>query len=584
MDVRAGVLDGWIPLAEALGLVEGSQSLARAAEGDEDPGELEVGGRVARLGCGSFPESGFGLPEPSREGERVAKLATAARAVGSISEDPERLAVLDRRLILLSEGTQDVPERFASLDELRIEPDGLPESIERGREGAAPVLDRSDGREDVRGAWEAAQELRGDATGLIDPGACGWEMRIAGAEWGEEQSSQATEHGRHHMADADVDADADADRGSGNIGDPISLLTCGSIPWRAMPRVLVILFSAVLLSACGRGAERPSVVVYVSLDEHYSRPILRAFEEKTGIRVLDRYDTEADKTTGLYLRLQSERRRPRADVFWNSEVLRTVQLSGQLTGQLDGQGIFAEIPNAAAAPFPEQFRDPGGRWVGFAARARVIIYNRKLLGVEAPPASIADLAHARFKDRAVLALPLFGTTATHAGALRAVLGREAMERLYRGYRENGARIVNGNALVRELVASGQAAVGITDTDDAHEALRSGAPIGIVFPDQVAPFEGRSGPLGTFLIPCTLGIVAGGPHPEEAQKLVEYLLSAEVEEKLSKSGSAQIPLRPGLAPPAALGLPANLRAMDVELVAAARGLEEAEPFLRDLFVR
>ncbi len=322
------------------------------------------------------------------------------------------------------------------------------------------------------------------------------------------------------------------------------------------------------------------MVVYVSLDEHYSRPILRAFEEKTGIRVLDRYDTEADKTTGLFLRLQSERTRPRADLFWNSEVLRTVQLAGPL----GGRGIFGEIPKPLMAPFPERFRDPAGRWVGFAARARVLIYNRALLGKESPPDSISDLTHPRFKDRAVLALPLFGTTATHAGALRATLGPEAMERLYRRYRENGVRIVGGNALVRELVASGQAVVGITDTDDAHEALRAGAPIGIVFPDQLAALEGRSVPLGTFLIPCTLGIVAGGPHPDEARRLAEYLLSAEVEEMLSKSGSAQIPLRPGLPPPAALGLPTDLRAMDVDLAAAARGLEEAEPFLRNLFVR
>ncbi len=63
-----------------------------------------------------------------------------------------------------------------------------------------------------------------------------------------------------------------------------------------------------------------SVVVYTSLDQVFSEPILKAFEEKTGIKVKAVYDSEATKTTRLVNRLIAEKQSPQADVFWNSEL------------------------------------------------------------------------------------------------------------------------------------------------------------------------------------------------------------------------------------------------------------------------
>src|SRR5262245_12805262 len=213
----------------------------------------------------------------------------------------------------------------------------------------------------------------------------------------------------------------------------LRLLACGLLLW--------------LAAGCGPDAKE-SVVVYSSVDDHYARPVLLDWGKAAGVHVLDRYDSEADKTTGLYFRLREERPRPQADVFWNSEALRTVLLARE--------GALAVYRSPAAEGLPAWARDPAGRWTGFGARARVLIYNRDRVPAASAPRSIADLADPRFRGRAALALPLFGTTATHAGALRAVLGKEAMEDLFRRYRENGVKIVNGNSAVRDLVAAGDA--------------------------------------------------------------------------------------------------------------------------------
>ena len=136
--------------------------------------------------------------------------------------------------------------------------------------------------------------------------------------------------------------------------------------------------------------------------------------------------------------------------------------------------------------------------------------------------------------------------------------------------------------MRDLVVSGNVAIGITDTDDAHAAIRNGAPIRLVFPDQRSPFPGDE-PLGAFFIPNTVALVRGGPHPEAGKKLVNYLLSAEVEGRLVASGFAQVPVRPSLDVPGALEAPADLRLMEIRYEEAERGLEEARPFLRRLFL-
>ena len=83
--------------------------------------------------------------------------------------------------------------------------------------------------------------------------------------------------------------------------------------------------------------------------------------------------------------------------------------------------------------------------------------------------------------------------------------------------------------------AGRLAFGLTDTDDAVIELEAGKPVKSVFPD-----SSEDG-VGTLLLPNTLAVVKGAPHPQAAIRLIDYLLSAEVEAKLAAGPSAQIPL-------------------------------------------
>ncbi len=298
-----------------------------------------------------------------------------------------------------------------------------------------------------------------------------------------------------------------------------------ALPWRRASLALAGLPLAT--ASCAPDAD---IVLYCALDEVHAAPIVRAFEERTGLSVLAEYDIEAHKTVGLVRRIREEGNRPRCDVFWNNEIAHTVSLAAD--------GLLAPYDSPSAADIPEEFRDPERRWTGFAARARVLIVNTVL----ADPAEIGsmwDLIDPRWRGQCGMARPLTGTTLTHATALFSVLGEERALEYLTGVKDGGVHLTSGNATLMRLVSSGEFAWGWTDTDDYNVALDRGAPVAVVFPD-----AGPDG-LGTLLIPNTVCILAQAPHPDSARRLVDHILSAEVEATLAHSRSAQIPLHASL---------------------------------------
>lgn len=330
-------------------------------------------------------------------------------------------------------------------------------------------------------------------------------------------------------------------------------------------RCCFLLLLILILSACKPG-ER-SVVAYVSVDQVYAEPILKDFEKETGIKVLAVYDVEAAKTTGLTTRLVAEKDHPRADVFWNGEFAQTLRLKEQ--------GVLASFKPASASELPDTFRDPAGLWFGIGGRARVFLVNRNLLKPEDYPKKLEDFLNPKYPpDRIGMALPLFGTTATHAAALYNVMGAGPAQDLFFSMKSRGIRIVDGNAVVRDMVANGQWMFGLTDTDDALGAIERGAQVDVVAPDQ----DGR----GTLIIPGTVTFIRGAPHPQEAAELINYLLRAETERRLILAGFCQWSLRGDLK--AVAMFPNGLKTMSVPLEDIQKQLPQTMVQMREIFLR
>ena len=333
------------------------------------------------------------------------------------------------------------------------------------------------------------------------------------------------------------------------------------------PSLLIVACFTVSLPGCWSASDS-EVIVYTAQDEEFAKPVFDEFTSRTAVAVRPKFDAESTKTVGLAAALIQERDRPRADVFWNNEILNTLRL--QKLGLL--QAFSPEI----AKEYPATYRDADGMWHGFAARARILIVNKNLVKRADWPRSIDDLADPKWRGHVGLAKPLFGTTATHAACLFAVWGDERAKAFFTRLKENQIQVLGGNKQVAVDVGSGKLAFGLTDTDDALEEIRGGQPVEIVYPDQQ-----RDG-LGTLFIPNTLAIVKGCPHPAAARRLVEYLLSPEVEAKLAVGPSAQIPLNPQVKVKPKVETPETIRAMKVDFSAAAEKWDATAKFLRDEF--
>src|SRR4030095_315389 len=173
----------------------------------------------------------------------------------------------------------------------------------------------------------------------------------------------------------------------------------------------------------------------------------RLAERRTRSKVAARFDTEATKSLGLVELLMRERDRPRCDVFWNNELLGTMDLAGR--------GVLAPYRGPGWEGMPAAHKDPDARWTGFAARFRVHIVNTTKLSIDDP--RVTALAQPEVSgdlSRAAAAKPLYGTTLTHYAVWWQIWGADKLRNWHIRTRELGLRELNGNGAVKDAVAQG----------------------------------------------------------------------------------------------------------------------------------
>lgn len=323
----------------------------------------------------------------------------------------------------------------------------------------------------------------------------------------------------------------------------------------------------------GVACSRPDVVIYSALDQVHAEPIIRQFEEETGLTVQAQYDIEAVKTVGLVTRLVTEADNPKCDVFWNNELVHTVRLKTK--------GILAPYESPSAGDIPARFKDPEHYWTGFAARARVFILNTKLATKAFPdesewPTKTADLLDPKWKGQVGMAKPLAGTTLTHMAVLWSLKGPQFVKDFWTGFSQNDGHVATGNANLMKSVSDGRFIFGYTDTDDFRKAELEGAPVRQIFPDQA-----KNGEIaGCLVIPNSVSMIKNGPNPDNAKRLIDYILSGKVEEQLAFSPSAQMPVRKSVPRPDYVLSAEELVTLEVDWVKVAEAVEPATTWLQE----
>ena len=271
-----------------------------------------------------------------------------------------------------------------------------------------------------------------------------------------------------------------------------------------------------LLAGCAPGADAPAqdhapdesrrLVVYTSHKEEVWQPIVKEFEERTGIWV----DVVYGATSELLERLDQEKASPRADVMFGGggESLATYQ------------DCFVPYACAGADHILERFRSPEQLWTPFSALPVVLIYNTKLVD----PGQITqwgDLLKPELRGKIAFTDPaVSGSSYTELVTMLSALGGERDDVIRRFAQNLGGIQLDSSGKVLTAVADGDALVGVTLEESALKRIAEEKNIAMVYPQD-----------GLSCVPDGSAIVKGAPHGENAKLFLDFTVSPEVQSLL-----------------------------------------------------
>ena len=152
-------------------------------------------------------------------------------------------------------------------------------------------------------------------------------------------------------------------------------------------------------------------------------------------------------------------------------------------------------------------------------------------------------------------------------------GDERTRAFMEDMKKNNVGISTSNGESTDFVASCQYEFSLVDSDDAVSRIRQGKNIEMVYPDQ------GENDIGCLIVPNAVVLINGARNPDNARKLIDYLLSKETEGKLAFADCAQIPLHPGVETPAEVKPIEEIKIMNIDYGQVAKKTEEIQPYLK-----
>jgi iron(III) transport system substrate-binding protein len=288
-----------------------------------------------------------------------------------------------------------------------------------------------------------------------------------------------------------------------------------------------------------------SLTIYSGRSEELVGPLIERFKTQTGLDVQVNYAG----TTDLAATLLEEGDASPADVFF-------AQDAGAL-GAVAAEGQLAALPEATLGHVPDRFRADDGNWVGVSGRARVVIYDTRVLSEADLPTTIDAFTDPAWKGRIGWA-PTNASLQTFITAYRLMKGEDAAKAFVEGIVANEPKVYDGNDAVLAAVAAGEVEVGFVNH---YYLMRQLKEQGEAFPVRNHFLDG--GDPGALVNVAGAGILTTAKNPAAAQAFVDFLLSEESQAYFATETS-EYPLIEGV--PADPGLPtlAELESPEIDL--------------------
>lgn len=250
--------------------------------------------------------------------------------------------------------------------------------------------------------------------------------------------------------------------------------------------------------------QNKKLVIYTSHKKDVYEPIIREFEERTGIWV----QLETGGTTELLERIKKEDGSHACDIMFG----------GGVESYEVYRDVFEPYRSSQSEMLNDHYLSEKGSWTVFTELPIVLIYNNKLVEKEQAPRGWEDLFEEQWRGRIGFADPRkSGSSCTMLATMIQVLDMGEKETLETFANALAGRMSESSGAVLDEVASGSLLAGITLEETAKKYIEKGADLSIVYPEE-----------GTSAVPDGCAIVKGAPHRDNAVLFLEFIVSQDVQ--------------------------------------------------------
>ncbi len=282
-----------------------------------------------------------------------------------------------------------------------------------------------------------------------------------------------------------------------------------------LPMAVSVLLVSTVLSGCGGPAassaeeyeigEDQKLVLYTSHQEEVYGPIVKEFEERTGIWV----DVRAGGTTEMLEAVKAEAGLSTCDVMFG----------GGVESYEAYREYFEPYACSQSSLLDSKYRSPENMWTIFTELPIVFIYNSKLVSEEEAPVSWEEFLKERWTGQIAFADPRkSGTSYTALATMAQILRLDETEMMDQFVAVLDGKLSAGSGEVVREVSAGVRLVGITLEEAAKKEIAAGADIGMVYPVE-----------GTSAVPDGCALVKGAPHEENAKLFIDFTVSDDVQD-------------------------------------------------------
>ncbi len=246
----------------------------------------------------------------------------------------------------------------------------------------------------------------------------------------------------------------------------------------------------------------------------------------------------------LFTRVKAEAARPQGDIM----------LAASHESFLQMADLFQPYTSKADADFAANLKDRQGRFYGFSMPLQVLIINTSLASPAEAPKSWKDLGDPKWKGKIIMANPaLSGSAYAQLAQMVQLHGWSLIQEVVKN-----ATITSSSKLAYQGVGTGEFVIGLTGEENVFKLKEEGRPVEAVHPAE-----------GTGLRFDAVGIIKGGPNPENAKLLLDFINSKEAHGVAAGKPFFRRSVRKDVAPPPGLKPTGEIKFFDYDVVKAAK---------------